>query len=583
MSLKEINKLVASLLACGMLASMMTGCGNAETADSESKATEQTQTSATTSTEKSESAPEGDFNPRSITEGVTLTIAVPEQLKVQDYETNEMTLMIEEALGVNLEFLTFPGTDFESKMNVMVMGGEKLPDIIFEPGSQYTSWVAEGVLLPLGQYYDNPDLSANIRKSAENAEIDVVTALTLPDGEIYALPGIEANPTNLNWQSLWLYEPWLKDIGKEMPETTEEFYEVCKLIAESDLNGNGKKDEIALIGGNLYGPDDGWFRFLMSSFVYAYQGDFVNVEDGTVELAYTTDEWKEGLKYIKRFFDEGLIPEEILSYNSSWSDRSQVTTHLYAEEQVVFSYAYWNIRDTIPERWVEYSHVPALEGPDGYKVAMFAEDGVKAKAVITTDCENPEAAFLVCDYMCNEEMSITTRYGKRGVDWDYWEEANVENKSDYKASYDGYELSIIPYGNDAFWVNPDPQNISYLGFGPAIKGMNIMCGIPIATTTSTQEDEYARVLLEKRYAGVVASKELGPKEQFANAPLTIEETEQINDILATLKTYVNEKVCAFLVGNLDIDAEWDSYLAELENIGYKKLVEVYQTAYSRTH
>ena len=40
---------------------------------------------------------------------------------------------------------------------------------------------------------------------------------------------------------------------------------------------------------------------------------------------------------------------------------------------------------------------------------------------------------------------------------------------------------------------------------------------------------------------------------------------------------------AFLSGEKDIDKEWNSYIKELENIGYEDYLEVLQTAYDRVH
>lgn len=40
---------------------------------------------------------------------------------------------------------------------------------------------------------------------------------------------------------------------------------------------------------------------------------------------------------------------------------------------------------------------------------------------------------------------------------------------------------------------------------------------------------------------------------------------------------------AFLTGKADIDAEWDSYLAQLETIGIDTLIADYQAGYDRAH
>ena len=38
----------------------------------------------------------------------------------------------------------------------------------------------------------------------------------------------------------------------------------------------------------------------------------------------------------------------------------------------------------------------------------------------------------------------------------------------------------------------------------------------------------------------------------------------------------------FITGELDIDENWDEYIAELEKMGALEVLEVYQTAYDRT-
>ena len=41
-------------------------------------------------------------------------------INVEDFETNTMTLMLEEACGVDLSFDVYPSTDYNSKINMMI-------------------------------------------------------------------------------------------------------------------------------------------------------------------------------------------------------------------------------------------------------------------------------------------------------------------------------------------------------------------------------------------------------------------------------------------------------------------------------
>ena len=63
-------------------------------------------------------------------EKVTLTVAIPDNVKIEDFETNMQTLLMEEEVGVDLTFQVYPNTDFTTKINLMVMSGDPLPDII---------------------------------------------------------------------------------------------------------------------------------------------------------------------------------------------------------------------------------------------------------------------------------------------------------------------------------------------------------------------------------------------------------------------------------------------------------------------
>lgn len=170
------KRLISLLLIAVMVASVITGCGSGSSK------------SVKGSGIKKHS---GDLDPRDYTEGVTLTVAIPSNVKIDDFETNAMTLYIEEKLGCNLEFMTFPSSDYQKKINIMVMGGDKLPDIVMngtDSTADWPGWIAEEVLLPLEDYYSDPDFSANITAASEQTGVDIAESLTMADGHIYYLP-----------------------------------------------------------------------------------------------------------------------------------------------------------------------------------------------------------------------------------------------------------------------------------------------------------------------------------------------------------------------------------------------------------
>ena len=98
-----------------------------------------------------------EFDPRAICEGVTLHVAVREATRIADWENNEETKYIEDTLGVKLVFDVYPSADFSSKINAMVMAGDKLPDLIIGSTSGWQNWAREGALLELTPYYEDPN------------------------------------------------------------------------------------------------------------------------------------------------------------------------------------------------------------------------------------------------------------------------------------------------------------------------------------------------------------------------------------------------------------------------------------------
>ena len=62
-----------------------------------------------------------------------------------------------------------------------------------------------------------------------------------------------------------------------------------------------------------------------------------------------------------------------------------------------------------------------------------------------------------------------------------------------------------------------------------------------------------------------------------------DEIEVVAEVQTTLNDYRDEMTANFLAGNLDIDAEWDNYLAELDNIGLQELIAVKQGVYDRMY
>ncbi|MBQ8815398.1 MAG: extracellular solute-binding protein [Lachnospiraceae bacterium] len=599
------KRMMALLLALVMVLSLA-ACGTpVDQTEAPADKTEAPADKTEAPTDKTEAPTEAaTFDPREICEGVTITIAVPEDVEVPDWENNLTTLAIEEALGVNLEFQVFAAADYLDKLNVMVNGGDELPDIIFRGDgnsldSSYQNWAAEEVLVPLNKYYEDENYSANFRASCEVIGRDLLPSMIDAEGKLWYVPRYWDAPTNETPSKLWYNGEWSEKLGFDEIVTTEDFYELCKaFVAAGDLNGNGKDDEVCLTD---YAGHFTWFNNMMNAFVYATDDYWLDAEDGELRFAFTTEEWKEGLKYIRRFFTDGLLDTTILT-------QDKAAHQAIINGSIPTTLAFWDYypglkvpEDNLLQRQYNfmYDYVPNLKGPKGTVEVRYEPILPSVGAVITTDCENPDAAFLVLDYMCNEELGITSRYGERGVNWDYWDEAQQElysyDLSSCVAPAEGYELYTVAYSDGTYWGKGNPQMAGYMQAGPAVIGRHVYYGMAFPTVSAdllkdpserNKEINELRVNqnLNKNYKSIVDchAEDVLPAETVLTLPMTSEESQDVNEIWMQLEGYVEESIGAFLTGEWDIDGYWDTYMAELEKIGYEDALAIYQTAYDRT-
>lgn len=576
------KRMMAAMLILAMVLSLG-ACGGkaepAETPDAPNQPEVDKQTQA------------GAFDPKTFTEGVTLTIAVEADDEVVDWETNLVTKIIEDKFGVSLDFEVYPADGFADKLNVMINGGDRLPDIIFSDHNTHglrdyqTNWVAAGAILELNEFYSNPDYCSNINTEMEKLGVDVVSMLEDADGKIWSFPKYLTALNDACAYKLWINTEYAKAVGfDEIPNTTDGFFELCKAFAAAgDVNGNGLDDEVPFTG---RGDKLNWFKMLMAPFAYAWDDNVLEVENGKLSFAYATDGWKEGLKYIKKFFDEGIIDTTVLT-----QDKLGYNAIVQNPEAVVLADIYYRpemVHSDATEQnkiYLEYDFVEALVGPDGNAASYYADIVANPGAMITVDCENPEAAFIILDYMCSEYISICNRYGAEGVDWDYYE--NVDSSKfgpgrskETQLARDG-ELPLFCYYRADYWGKGNPQNQGYMQNGPAIL-YNDDVGVAM-TGGKTPEEEVLiawTTRFQKESINAVFAKK--PEERIVRLPMTAEETESVAETQKVLDNYWKQAVGKFLTGEWDIDADWDTYLAELEKMGLSDALATYQISYDRT-
>ena len=562
---KPMKKLIALLLAILMIFSLvMTGCGSAEVEETAAQSGEQAQ------------------QPADSEEPVVLEVWIQNNTRVADFNNNKMTTWLEEQGNFDLQITAIPSEDFVTKVNLALTVGavEDLPDIILAndskslPSTSILEWSETGTILPLTEYYDDPELAKNINEAKERAGVDYTTQLVMPDGEIYSVAFYNQSYGNEYPAKTFIYKPWLDAMGEEMPETTEDFYNLLKKVAETDLNGNGKHDEIPFVGASQSANYEKYLQFLLNAFVYAgdREGVYRVVNDGIVSAAFTTEEFKEGLAYVRQLFEEGLVLNESLTMIED-----QYKALMNTDEHTVFAITY-----TTPSTFnnsdisSEFVAIEPLVGPKGVQYATYYQSVTENRMIITANCDNPEAAFKLGDLMSSEYIGITQRWGEQGVNWDYV--ADAEGAENWEAPYENFDLYMIAYDDNAFWRGTEPTDACWIQAGVLVRQYEIANGVGVpkgSVSAYTQHvNESNSLYQEGGYA---------PAQTIPVLVYTSDEAVVVNEVQATLKAYVEEYIAAVLMGNKNLEEDWDAFQAELEVIGLSEYLDVVQSAYDRMY
>lgn len=512
-------------------------------------------------------------------EPTVLTVTIPDSTRVLDYKDNTMTAYIEKTLNVNLQFNVLAATDFATKINVSFNSGEEMSDmIIFETGklsdALVFSWAKAGYLLPMTEMYADPELAKNMNIAYERVGYDFRGMITMPDGQIYYIPAINQSFSNEYPAKCWYYQPWLEAVGMDVPETIDELRDVLRTVVATDLNGNGVADEIGMAGWN--GINGEWFSYLMNSFIYYdYKNNYMKVEDGKVSFSFMDDAFRAGVEYIGNMISEGLIaPESVTQDEATWK------TMINSDPMTAFAFF-----KTSPSAIIDVDTksqeviLGALEGPEGVKFSQFNPSAPAACFVIPATCSNPEKAFQVGDLLISEELSIVTRWGEHGVDWDYV--ADLEDPSQYKTDYEvcGYAPYILAYDDTYVWSAGTMINRFWGQVGPFIRQYAIANGY--ANNVNVQTSPFDAHASE----GIILYQTAGyaPEETIAKLIFSEEENAVIEAYSTDIITCVKETISAWLLNPETLtDESWATFKSTISDMHADEWLEVVQAAYERT-
>jgi putative aldouronate transport system substrate-binding protein len=470
---------------------------------------------------------------------------------------------------------------FAERQNLRLASGD-LPDAIMSPYSmgpqKLFNYGSNGTFVALTDLIEErmPSLSRELEKYPQYRD-----QLVMPDGEIYALPSLSAGCFHCQYSyKYWIYTPWLDALGLEMPETTEEFRQVLRAFATQDPNGNGEADEIAAAGATT-----GWntnpLGYFMNAFIYTNleeQGGFIRrTEDGGAQFVADTEEWREGLRYMRSLTEDGLLaPESFV-----WKDDQLKALVENPDAPLVGSaaagwYGVIMVNGGGTGRFADYRPVPPVEGPDGVRQTHFAPPAVEYHTKISARADRPDIIAQWADWFYEDPIAhrwLQRGFFQEGEDWRY----ATEEEKEQQVTRDGREPEVVQlvefeYGTDKPFEDGWPRTgITWQPFGTT--------GIEVSARNDPSRQEWRLMVATRDLYQPYESEHFLPP----NVVFPAEASDEITDLQETIASatgLVQKWASEFVVGQRDIDsdADWNRYLSELESAGADRYEELWDEA-----
>lgn len=496
---------------------------------------------------------------------------------ITDMKDNALTKWVEEQCGVELSFIEYAGgTDIGTQISTTIAANQTLPNILMGMHSisadQRNKYGRDGYFVDLTKYYEDRDGASKVwwdrlEESYTQDEIDdILTQMRDPEtGKIYGIPSIESSIVDQKRFQVYINVKWLDRLNLKAPTDVDSLYQVLKAFKEQDANGNGNpNDEIPLMGSQRLSMGGALIDWLINLFVYYNRGAAFNVsDDGKLSTFYTSDEYREALKFVHKLYKEGLIND--LAFTATATELKQYYTPKNGTTICGIILAHLSSY-IVQGSELMYEYEPL----DLYKYVIYNKPSPSVGTFITESCQNVDKAFEMMMLLSTEEGTRRMRYGEKGVNWD---DADPGAVSAYgiPAAFKVLDDAFGQQNNKRWGKMPSQINKYAEGEDAQID----------ESLPQWQKDKIARMAkVEELYQKAMANT---PKKVCPVLAYTVEEKEGISVKRDNVNSYWTAEQTKFCTDTLDpySDADWNAYLAKLDELGRKDVLALAQTVYDR--
>lgn len=509
-------------------------------------------------------------------EPVTLTVLHSTQTSGTDYGDYGCWGIVRDKLNIEVEFVHVDPSVMAEQFSIM-LNADTLPEVLmyvgdFAKNAEVYQLGQQKYLLPLNDLID--EYAPTIKSYLENDPFYAKVA-TAPDGNIYAVPAHLYGVGQEYRHHTWINTDFLAALNMEMPTTIDELYAYLKGVKENDVNGNGDpNDEIPIMSfGTGWNGNVVWSSIMAAFTPFSVETPLYVTDEGQVVYIPATDGFREGLKFIAKLYDEGLIYKEAFSSDRTVAQSVGMSGGDKEIVGMVFGHNFLSRTSDGFDPCID--HWEVLSAFEGGTLPYDPYAVYQVKNSITSNCKHPEAAMRLLEYIATEEG---TNLAKRGI-----EGMNYTAPHEGATTTDGVTPAQYRYYSDA-----EKEELGIKS--PAEKGFYWgWCSYETALTEANEatpnadgrmhfNDKYCNGYFARNYANVNPNPEnywntMAFFSEDALADVALYETD--------LKNQMTMAVTEFAMGVRDVndDAAWNKYLEELDSMGLSAYLKICQETY----
>lgn len=477
-----------------------------------------------------------------------------------------------ERFGINIVLETCLGTEINTILSARLASGVDLPDIMRWQVTQIRlgELYDQGLILGLNQYEElMPNYMAMLEKLPS-----VKIYQSGPTGELLSMVQVVMNPQHITkWFTIRM--DWLDKVGLAIPTTTEELRAALVAFQESDVNGNGLKDE------TLAWRDKGALQYLnravapwfgvkdMSTAANSWYTD----DAGKVYSTMLTDEAKAYMTYMASLYADGLIWEQ--SFNDT---TEEFNTYKLSESRAGSTGPYWDAvlaNTELNGYGLKSEFIPIRPLTDGTHAQAIVKENFEGNTrhLFSKSCKVPERVIPYWDFFFGVEGSQLSYYGESAPGGDYFVKDDTE--------YEALGLTATPdmmNGTDKYYEELKTEPSLYRKLG----ANTIFPHCLIGTADIVAGDFYFSFSQEACGRAVDIQMNLDNLNWAMDngtpaLPMVMADTAQASVLSnhADLFTYMEEMYLKFITNVEPID-KWDEFVSTCNSMGMGDVLAVQQ-------